>query len=402
MAERFINLNQRQVFLNHVAQTSPSPLALEIVKAEGVYLHDANGKTYTDLISGIAVSNLGHCHPKITEAIRRQSETYMHLMVYGEYVQHPQTKYAKLLSSLLPPQLDCIYFTNSGTEATEGALKLAKRATGRTGIVCFKNSYHGSTHGALSVMGNEDFKNSFRPLLPDVSIIEFNNFSQLDAITEKTACVIIEPIQGESGIHKANALYLQELRDTCTKHGALLIFDEIQTGFGRTGSLFAFENYNITPDILLIAKGMGGGLPIGAFVSSKEQMNAFTENPVLGHITTFGGNAVCVAAAFACLEEIVNEKLYLRAAEIEKILISELVHPAIKEVRCTGAFCAVEFSDTDLNMKVIGKCIEKGVITDWFLHCTTAMRIAPPLIITNKELKAAVKIILEAVGESLG
>jgi acetylornithine/N-succinyldiaminopimelate aminotransferase len=396
-----MNLNQRHIFLNNVAQTSPTPLGLEVVNANGIYLSDAGGKTYIDLISGISVSNLGHCHPKVVEAINAQAKTYMHLMVYGEYVQHPQNEYAKLLTSLLPEKLNCIFYTNSGTEATEGALKLAKRATGRTEIVSFKNSYHGSSHGALSVMGNEEYKNSFRPLLPDVKILEFNNFSQLSSVTNRTACVIIEPIQGEAGIHKANAEYLRSLRKKCDETGTLLIFDEIQTGFGRTGTLFAFENYNITPDVMLIAKGMGGGLPIGGFVASKELMSNFMSNPVLGNISTFGGNAVCVAAAKANLEVIVEDKLYLRAKEIEKIFTEILVHKTIKEVRCVGALCAVEFGDADLNMKIISACIQKGVITDWFLHCATAMRIAPPLIISNKELKAALKLILEAIEESV-
>ena len=395
-----MNINHRHIFLHNVAQTSPTPLALEIVKAEGIYMADVNGKQYIDLISGISVSNLGHCHPKVVEAIQKQAQTYMHLMVYGEYVQYPQTQYAKLLTSLLPPQLNCIYFTNSGTEATEGALKLAKRVTGRSEIISFKNSYHGSTHGALSVMGNEEYKNSFRPLLPDVKQLEFNNFSQLEQISSKTACVIIEPIQGEAGVHSANAEYLKALLKKCDEHCVLLIFDEIQSGFGRTGTLFAFENYGVVPDVMLVAKGMGGGLPIGAFVASEKLMSCLTNNPVLGHITTFGGNAVCVAAAQATLEVLVDEKLYLRALEIEKVMKEVLVHPKIKEVRCVGALCAIEFEDTELNMKIISKCIEKGVITDWFLHCSTAMRLAPPLIISNKELRFALQQIIASINEA--
>lgn len=392
-----MNINHRNIFLHNVAQTSPSPLGLEIVKAEGIYLTDVHGNKYVDLISGISVSNLGHCHPKVVAAINEQAKTYMHLMVYGEYIQHPQTQYAKLLTSLLPEKLNCIYYTNSGAEAAEGALKLAKRATGRSEIICFKNSYHGSTHGSLSVMGNEEYKQSFRPLLPDVKQIEFNHFSDLHHITNKTACVIIEPIQGEAGIHKANTEFLKELRQKCNETGTLLIFDEIQSGFGRTGLLFAFENYNITPDILLIAKGMGGGLPIGAFVASEELMTCLTSTPVLGHITTFGGNAVCVAAAKATLETIVEEKLYLRADEIEKVILDMMVHPKIKEVRVAGALCAIEFGDAALNIDIINACIKKGIITDWFLHCPTAMRIAPPLVITNKELRAALDTILEVI-----
>jgi len=392
-----MNINHRNTFLHNVAQTSPSPLGLEIIKAEGIYMTDVNGNKYIDLISGISVSNLGHCHPKVVAAITGQAKTYMHLMVYGEYIQHPQTQYAQLLTSLLPGKLNCVYYTNSGTEATEGALKLAKRYTGRTEIICFKNSYHGSTHGALSVMGNEEYKQSFRPLLPDVKQIEFNHFSDLNQVTHKTACVIIEPIQGEAGIHKANTEFLKELRQKCSETGALLIFDEIQSGFGRTGLLFAFENYNVTPDVLLVAKGMGGGLPVGAFISSEEIMACLTSMPVLGHVTTFGGNAVCIAAAKAALETIVEEKLYLRADEIEKIITEMMVHPKIKEVRVAGALCAVEFGDAALNIDIINACIKKGIVTDWFLHCPTAMRIAPPLIITNKELRAALEVILEVI-----
>lgn len=392
-----MNINHRHIFLHNVAQTSPTPAGLEIVKAEGIYLTDVNGKKYTDLISGISVSTLGHCHPKVVESIKKQAETYMHLMVYGEYIQHPQTRYAKLLTSLLPPQLNCIYYTNSGTEATEGALKLAKRFTGRTEIISYKNAYHGSTHGALSIMGNEMYKNAFRPLLPDIQQLEFNNFSQLNRLSDKTACVIIEPIQGEAGIHKANTGYLKALREKCDQHGILLIFDEIQSGFGRTGALFAFELYGIVPDVLLIAKAMGGGLPIGAFIASEKLMCSLTTEPVLGHISTFGGNAVCVAAAEAALQVLVDNKLYLRAIEIEKVLLEMLVHEKIKEVRCAGALCAVEFEDTEMNMKIISLCMEKGIITDWFLHCNTAMRIAPPLTISNKELRFSLQQILSVI-----
>lgn len=394
-----MHLSEREIFLKHVAQTSPAPPALEIVKAESVFLYDINGKKYTDLISGISVSNIGHCHPKVVEAVNKQTQTYMHLMVYGEYVQHPQTQYAKLITSLLPENLNCVYFTNSGTEACEGALKLAKRATGRSELICFKNSYHGSTHGALSVMGNEAYKNSFRPLLPDVKILEFNNTLQLNQITNKTACVIIEPIQGEAGVVKANADFLTALRKKCDACSTLLIFDEIQTGFGRTGKLFALENTSVIPDILLIAKGMGGGLPIGAFIASQKLMSCLTHNPVLGHITTFGGNAVCVAAALANLEVIINERLFFNAGKIENIIRKTLIHPLIKNIRCEGALCALEFENAELNMRLISKCIERGVITDFFLHCSTAMRICPPLTISENELKDALDIILNVIKE---
>jgi len=393
---KFKEMNQRELFLRHVAQSSEEPLLgvdMNIVKAEGVTLTDVNGKTYIDLISGISVSNIGHCHPKVVKAIQDQSQKFMHLMVYGEFNQSPQVKYAGELSKVLPETLDCVYFTTGGSEAVEGALKLAKRVTGRTEIISFSKAYHGSTHGALSVMGDEYFKNSFRPLLPDIRILEFNNLETLDHISSKTAAVIIEPTQGEAGVRKANTEFLKKLRKVCDEQCVLLIFDEIQCGFGRTGSLFAFEQYNVVPDVLLIAKGMGGGLPIGAFVASNKLMSCLTNNPVLGHINTFGGNAVCVAAAQATLEVILETKLYLRAHEIEKIIKENLKHSLIKEIRLHGALGAVDFGDEALNMKIIKACIENGVISDWFLFCTTAMRIAPPLTISNEELLQAIEII---------
>lgn len=387
-------MNQRELFLRHVAQTSDLPLLgvdVNIKEAKGVKLIDENGKEYIDLISGISVSNVGHCHPKVVNAINEQTKKFMHLMVYGEFNQSPQVKYAKMLTDLLPEKLNSVYYTTSGSEATEGALKLAKRVTDRTEIICFKNAYHGSTHGALSVMGDEFFKNSFRPLLPDIKILELNNLKALDQISSKTAAVIIEPIQGEAGVREANKDFLKLLREKCDTHCALLIFDEIQTGFGRTGSLFAFEKYNVVPDILLIAKGMGGGLPIGAFISSNKLMGCLTNDPVLGHINTFGGNAVCVEAAKATLQIIVEEKLAARASQIEKIIKTHLQHTSIKEMRVFGALGAIEFGTEELNMRVIKSCIESGIITDWFLFCPTAMRIAPPLTITDDELINAIQ-----------
>lgn len=386
-------MNQRELFLRHVAQTSDLPLLgvdVNITKAKGVTLTDVNGKEYIDLISGISVSNVGHCHPKVIEAITNQAKQFMHLMVYGEFNQSPQVKYASLLCSLLPPQLDSVYFTTSGSEAVEGALKLAKRATGRTEIICFKNAYHGSSHGALSVMGDEYFKNSFRPLLPDIRILEYNNLNDLDKINSQTAAVIIEAIQGEAGVRQASVEFLRKIREKCNEFGVLFILDEIQTGFGRTGSLFAFEQYDIVPDVLLIAKGMGGGLPIGAFISSQQLMTCLTNNPVLGHINTFGGNAVCVVAAQATIEVIINEDLAKRAKEIEQLILEHLHHPLIKELRIFGALGAIDFFDESLNMNVIKACIENGIISDWFLFCPTAMRIAPPLTITNDELISAI------------
>lgn len=393
-------MNQRELFLRHVAQTSEIPMLgedLNIAIAKGVKLTDVNGKIYTDLISGISVSNVGHCHPKVLEAINHQSQKFMHLMVYGEFNQSPQVNYAKKLTDLLPQKLNSIYYTTSGSEAVEGALKLAKRSTDRTELICFKQAYHGSTHGALSVMGDEYFKTSFRPLLPDVRILEFNDLKALELISEKTAAVIIEPIQGEAGVIKANRDYIKNLRKICDDHGTILIFDEIQTGFGRTGNLFVFEEFDVVPDILLISKGMGGGLPIGAFIASTDLMSNLTKNPILGHINTFGGNALCVAAANACLEIIISENLCSRAKQIENIITTKLKHPLIKEIRIHGALGAIDFFNEVLNMRVIKSCIEKGIICDWFLFCPTAMRIAPPLIITDSELIEALTTIVEVL-----
>jgi acetylornithine/succinyldiaminopimelate/putrescine aminotransferase len=394
-----MNLNQRQLFLRHVAQTSPAPMALEIEKGEGVYLIDAKGKKYFDLISGISVSSLGHCHPKVVEAITKQANTFMHTIVYGEFVQSPQVNLAKAITDFLPSSLDSVYFVNSGAEATEGAMKLAKRVTGRTEIISFKNAYHGSTHGALSIMGSEEFKNSFRPLLPDTKIIEFNNEEHLLQITERTACVVVEPVQAESGVNVPKNDFLKKLSARCKATGTLLVLDEIQTGFGRTGTLFAFEQFGIVPDVLLIAKAMGGGMPIGAFISSKANMDCFTNDPVLGHITTFGGNAVCCAASLATLTEINSTQLYKRAKNIEAIIHDKIKHSLVKEIRSSGALIAVEFGDVDLNMRIIAKCIENGVITDWFLFCATAMRLAPPLVISDEELIKACDLIVASLNE---
>jgi acetylornithine/N-succinyldiaminopimelate aminotransferase len=397
-------MNQRELFLRHVAQTSESPmmgLDIDIVSASGVTLVTRDGKKYTDLISGISVSSVGHCHPEVVAAVAAQAAKFMHLMVYGEFNQSPQVAYATYLTSFLPTHLSSVFFTTSGSEAVEGALKLAKRYTGRTGLVSFRGAYHGSTHGALSVMGDEFFRNSYRPLLPGVKQLEYNNEEQLDEITSDTAAVIIEPVQGEAGVRMASSSFLQALRKKCTECGALLIFDEIQTGFGRTGTLFAFEQSGVVPDILLMAKAMGGGLPIGAFVSSPAIMQTLTHNPPLGHINTFGGNAVCVAAAHAALNVIVTGNLHERSSKIGRMVTGALKHPLIKEVRVIGALGAVEFYKEEVCMKVIRRCIEKGVITDWFLFCTTAMRIAPPLTITDDELSAAIDIIKSVLDKSL-
>jgi acetylornithine/N-succinyldiaminopimelate aminotransferase len=387
----------RQLFLANNAQTTDFPLLLEFERAEGIYMYNKEGKAYIDLISGIGVSNLGHSNPYVVNAIKEQLDKYMHLMVYGEYVQTPQVRFAEKLVSLLPAHLQSVYFTNSGAEAVEGALKLAKRYTGRHEVIACNNSYHGSTHGALSVMGNEEFKQAYRPLLPGVGFIRFNNPEGLELITDKTACVIIETVQGEAGIRVPDAAYMQALRTRCNKTGTLLILDEIQAAFGRTGKLFAFEHFGIEPDILLLAKALGGGMPVGAFISSNKIMGALKENPILGHITTFGGHPVCCAAGLAALEVLLNENLVAAVAEKEALFKKLLVHPAIKEVRGKGLMLAAEFESFELNKKIIDRCIENGVITDWFLHCSHSMRIAPPLIITNEEIEKACGVVLEAI-----
>ncbi|HEX8018472.1 aspartate aminotransferase family protein [Mucilaginibacter sp.] len=387
----------RQLFLANNAQTTNFPLLLEFERAEGIYMYNAEGKPYIDLISGIGVSSLGHSNPYVIDAIKQQVDKYMHLMVYGEYVQTPQVRFAEKLVSELPDNLQSVYFTNSGAEAVEGALKLAKRFTGRRQVVACLNSYHGSTHGALSVMGNEEFKQAYRPLLPGVNFIRFNNPDDLQLITEETACVIIETIQGEAGIRVPDIAYMQALRARCTETGTLLILDEIQAAFGRTGKLFAFEHFDIVPDILLLAKALGGGMPIGAFISSNGIMDALKENPILGHITTFGGHPVCCAAGLAALEYLLDNNLVSAVGEKEALFRELLVHPAIQSVRGKGLMMAIELENFDLNKKIIDRCIENGVITDWFLHCSNSMRLAPPLILTHDEIRKACDVIVEAV-----
>ena len=392
-------LTQRQLFFNHLAQTSQTPLALEIEKAEGIYLIDTSGKRYMDLISGISVSNVGHRHPKVLSAIQKQLDKYLHLMVYGEYIQSPQVQLAKLLTDNLPKNLNSVYFVNSGSEAIEGAMKLAKRFTGRTEIISFKNGYHGSTQGSLSIMGNEEFKNAFRPLLPGTQHIEFNNSEDLKHITERTACVVLETIQGEAGAIVPKNNFLKQLRERCNTVGAMLVADEVQCGFGRTGKLFAFEHYNFIPDILCIAKGMGGGMPIGAFIASKEIMHTLTNNPMLGHITTFGGHPVSSAASEATLKILLEEKLIEQVERKEKLFRKLLKHPKIKSINGKGLLLAIEFESYEQNKKIIDICIEKGVITDWFLFNTNSMRVAPPLTITEEEINSACRIISEAISE---
>jgi acetylornithine/N-succinyldiaminopimelate aminotransferase len=379
-------LSNRQLFLQYVGQTSPSPLGLEIERAEGIYLYDKIGKSFVDFISGISVSNVGHRHPIVLAAIHAQLDKYMHLMVYGEYVQSPQVMLAQRIASLLPDSLNAVYFTNSGAEAIEAALKLAKRITKRSELISYRNSYHGSTHGALSVMGSEFFKTSFRPLLPDTRLLDYNDIDQLQHITAKTAAVVIEPVQAEAGIIVPDNDYLIALRKRCDETGTLLIMDEIQTGFGRTGKLFGFEHSGVIPDIICFAKGMGGGMPIGAMVSSRDNLSAFTENPVLGHITTFGGHPVSCAAALACIDIIVANELPKAAARRQHLFKEYLQHNSIKEVRGIGLMHAVLFDSYEVNKKVIDALLEKGIITDWFLFCDYGLRIGPPLTITDDEL----------------
>jgi acetylornithine/succinyldiaminopimelate/putrescine aminotransferase len=390
-------ITNRQLFQQYVAQTSDSPLLLEIKSAEGVLMTGTDGQKYYDLISGIGVSNIGHRHPKVVKAIKKQLKKYMHLMVYGEFVQAPQVKLAQKLVETLPSHLNNVYFVNSGSEAVEGALKLAKRYTAKTEIISCKNSYHGSTHGALSIGGNEKFKNSFRPLLPDIQQIEFNSVADLDKITHKTAAVIIETVQGEAGVRVPDAAYLQRLSYKCKQVGALLILDEIQCGFGRTGKFWAFEHFGITPDILVCAKGMGGGMPIGAFIASKEVMSSLTHQPILGHITTFGGHPVSCAASLATIKVIQKEKLYEKAEEKAEIFKKFLIHPKIKDIRNCGLMMAVEFENYETLKPIIDKAITYGVLTDWFLFCDNSMRIAPPLTITKSQIYEVCGILLKAI-----
>ena len=390
-------MNNRQLFLSHVAQTTDFPLLIEIEKAEGVYMYGEKGEKYIDLISGIGVSNVGHRHPKVLAAIHEQLDKYMHLMVYGEFVQTAQAQLAKALVDTLPEPLDNVYLVNSGTEATEGALKLAKRYTGRREIISCINSYHGSSQGALSVGGNETLKRAYRPLLPGVSHIPYGQINELKKITRDTAAVIMETVQGEAGIRVAKADYFQALREKCDETGTLLILDEIQAGFGRTGKFWAFEHFGIVPDILLCAKGMGGGMPIGAFISSNEIMSAFKNNPILGHMTTFGGHPVSAAASLATVRVLQEENLIEQVAAKAELIKSLLVYPKIKEIRNKGLMMAVQFESFDVLKPIIDKAIELGVVTDWFLFCDDAMRIAPPLTITEEEIREACGIILEAI-----
>ncbi len=383
----------------NLAQTTTTPYEIDVKSADGIYIYDQEEKRYADLISGIAVSNLGHNNQRIKEAIKKQVDKYLHVMVYGEYKQAPQQELANLLAKVLPIQLNSSFFVNSGTEANEGALKLAKRVTGRTELVSCHKSYHGSTHGSLSVTGNESKKYHVRPLLPGVSFMEFNHEEDLALITNKTAAVIIEPIQGDAGVRIPNTSYLKALRKKCDETGALLIFDEIQTGFGRTGKLFSFEHFGVVPDILTLAKAMGGGMPIGAFISSHDYMKQLTFNPVLGHITTFGGHPVNCASALENLK-ILTEGTIIEKVESKGELFEKIIsHSAIVEIRRIGLFFAIEMENPDIVQDIVLKCKDRGVLSFWFLSNPQSFRIAPPLIITEQEIKETAQIIHEVIEE---
>jgi len=392
-------MNQRALFLQHVAQTSGAPLSIEITHAEDCYLYDAAGKKYLDLIGGISVCNIGHRHPAVVAAIKEQADQYLHVLVYGEFIQSPQVQYAKMLADHLPPSLSSVFFTNSGAEATEGAMKLAKRATGRSQIIAFKNAYHGSTQGALSIIGNEYWRNAYRPLLPDIIHAVYNESSSLDLITEKTACVIAETVQAESGVIAPAKDWMQALKNKCEETGALLILDEIQAGFGRTGTVWAFEQFDIVPDILLLGKALGAGMPLGAFIAGKQLMWNLTNNPVLGHITTFGGHPVSCAAGLAGFKALLLENHLVTVKEKEALLKKILVHPKIKSVRSAGLWMAIEFDSFETNKKIIDSCLAKGLLTDWFLFAPECLRIAPPLTISTDQIKEAGRVIVQACGE---
>ena len=387
----------RKQFLQHVGQTSPAPMMIEVERAKGVFFYTPEGKPYYDLVSGVSVNNVGHGNRAVVEAVQRQAADYMHIMVYGEMVERPQVEFACALAEALPEPLDSVYFLNSGAEAVEGALKLAKRYTHRTEMISMRRAYHGSTHGAMSMMGQpegEEWKCAFRPLLPDTKAIRFNNIDDLSLITERTACVLCEPVQGEAGVRPPKDGYLQALRKRCTEVGALLIFDEIQTGMGRTGEMFAMQKYGVTPDIVCLAKALGGGMPLGAFVSSQEIMSTLTHNPVLGHITTFGGHPVCCAAGLAAMKFLQENKI-VEDVERKGALYEELLkdHPAVKEIRRAGLLLAIELGESEKLYKIMDLFIEEGILSDWFLFCDTAFRISAPLVITDDEIRDSVRII---------
>ena len=387
----------RNQFLRHVAQTSPAPQLIEVARAEGVFFYTPEGKPYYDLVSGVSVNNVGHGNPAVVEAVQRQAADYMHIMVYGEMVERPQVEFARRLAEALPEPLDTVYFLNSGAEAVEGALKLAKRYTGRTEMISMRRAYHGSTHGAMSMMGapeGEEWKNAFRPLLPDTKAIRFNCEEDLMQITSRTACVLCEPVQGEAGVIPPKEGFLQALRQRCTEVGALLIFDEIQMGMGRSGEMFAMQKYGTTPDIVCLAKALGGGMPLGAFVASQEIMSTLTHNPVLGHITTFGGHPVCCAAGLAAMR-FLQENGVVEDVERKGVMFEQALrdHPQVQAIRRSGLLLAVELGNSDKLYRLMDIFIEEGILSDWFLYCDTAFRISPPLVITDDEIRDCVELI---------
>ena len=391
----------RKQFLTHVGQTSPSPLMIEVARAEGSFFYTPEGKRYYDLVAGVSVNNVGHANPRIIEAVQRQVADYMHVMVYGEMVERPQVQYATRLAELLPGDLENVYFVNSGAEAIEGAMKLAKRYTARTELISMRRAYHGSTQGAMSLMGEpegEEWKEAFRPLLPNVRAIDFNDFEQLNLITERTAGIIMEPVQGEAGVRLPDPEWLEALRLRCDQTGALLIFDEIQTGMGRTGALFAMQKYGILPDIVCLAKAFGGGMPLGAFIARKEVMDTLQSNPVLGHITTFGGHPVCCAAGLALLEYLIDNHV-VEEVEQKGALYEELLkdHPQVVEIRRCGLLLAVELGSSEKMYRMMELFKENGILSDWFLYCDTAFRISPPLTISEEEIRDSARIIRECL-----
>lgn len=390
-------LSNRQLFLANTAQTSTSPRLIEIDRAEGVYLYGPSGERYIDLVSGFAVSNIGHRHPRVIEAISNQLDRYLHVTVYGEFVQAPQVALATELLAVLPERFDSVYFTNSGTEATEGAMKIAKKFTGRRQIIAAEKAYHGSTQGALSLIGNPEYHRAYAPLLPEIEFIRYNNQNDIAKIDTSTAAVILEAVQGEAGIRVPDLSYMRAVRERCNETGTVLIFDEIQTGFGRTGKLFAFQHYGIEPDILLLAKGMGGGMPIGAFIANKTIMDVIKDNPMLGHITTFGGHPVSCAAALASLNVIINEHLVDDVERKAQLFRKYLQHPAIREIRGIGLMMCIQLDTFEQVADVSRYCADNGVIIDWFLHCATALRVSPPLIISDDDIAKACQTILNAL-----
>lgn len=394
-------ISNRQVFLQHVAQTSSAPIGIEMVRASGIHLWDVEGKEYVDLISGFSVCNIGHSNPAVIKAVQEQAAAYMHLIVYGEFIESPQVQYAKLLTDHLPSTLNCVYFTNSGAEATEGAMKLAKRVTGRSKIIAFTDAYHGSTQGALSVMGGEYWRNAFRPLLPDIQHYTYNDDLVMEAIDSTVACVILETIQAESGIKAPRKEWFEAIRKKCDEHCVLLVFDEIQTGFGRTGTLWAFQQFAVAPDILLLGKALGGGMPLGAFIADRRLMSTLTYDPVLGHITTFGGHPVSCAAGKAAFEVLINSNMMASVKEKERILKSQLQHQAIISISAHGLWMSLQFKDAATNQKVVHQCVKNGLITDWFLFAPDRLRIAPPLTITEQEIRQVCGVILQSIDEVL-